>query len=348
MAEMDEQNEAKQREAEEARLEAQQKEALLEEQRSAERELQESQSRPNQIQRALGVPARVAAAMASATHPQEDEMQEWFEDGRLPCSCSLQLLLWEPVVPQLEGFGGILALKESAIAKRQQQRGDAKQQIQELSERLKALVEEEKRCEQEEKALKTDLEVLKQLNVVPLLPFVRSAARVERELASQLETALVTDPESLSALNEAEAGNPKLALLMNRFGANAGTIQRLAEYDGAEFPYLSEDQVKEDVAGLPRDQQVAVLYTHDRLKNGKAPFDEHDCALCDCETPEEMAAFLNENGLEQATADHIRRTGAFGRGALLFLTPQELQLGNDRETRSAWTRCRASHQKADK
>ena len=232
----------------------------------------------------------------------------------------------------MEVFDETLAAKESTLAKRQQQ-------IQELSEQLKALQEEEK-------TLMTELEVLKQLDVATLLPFVRSAAKVERELASELES--VTDPESLSALNEAEdeEGRPKLALLMNRFGANAGTIHKLAKYGGMDFPYLKEEQVKEIVAGLARDQQVAVLYTHDRLMFGKSPFAKHDCAICDCETPEEMAAFLKENGFELATADHIRETGAFGRGALLFLTPQELQLDEDGER--AWTRCRASHFKANK
>ena len=95
------------------------------------------------------------------------------------------------------------------------------------------------------------------------------------------------------------------------------------------------------VAGSPRDQVITVLYTQERLKNGKFPYVEHICALCDCETPEEMAYFLKEHGFERVTAEDIRRTGAFGRGTLLFLTPADLQLGKDAQR--ALARCRASH-----
>ena len=349
------QSEAKQREAERARSEAHEKEAqaLMEVQRNEERrqrELEESQSRPIQIQEALGVPIRVAVTLASAPHLQEAEMRKWFEDGRLPGSFSPKLL-WKPVVAQLERFGETLTAKEFAITSQQQQRENfsqkaqlVKQQIQELRDQLKGFEEEEQRCLQEENALKTKLKFLKELEVIDLLPFVRNAAKVEEELASELNAALDKDREGLFALNE--EGTPKLGLLMNCFGASARAIQELAEYSGTDFPYLPMEEVKALVAGLPRYQQDAVFYAQERLKNGKLPFAEHDCALCDCETPEEMAAFLHESGFEQVTADHIRRTGAFGRGALLFLTPQELQLGNGKDMPRALAKCRASHRKA--
>ena len=75
-------------------MEAQSREALLEEQRNEEKrcvvELEAIQSRAIQFERVFGVPTRMAVAMASAPHLQREEMRKWFEDGRLPCSFSLK------------------------------------------------------------------------------------------------------------------------------------------------------------------------------------------------------------------------------------------------------------------
>ena len=81
----------------------------------------------------------------------------------------------------------------------------------------------------------------------------------------------------------------------------------------------------------------------DRLIHGKLPFAEHDCTLCDCSTPEDMASFLQELGMSQVTADLIRQTGAFGKGALLFLTSQELHL--DKAQTLILYKARADHRK---
>ena len=164
-----------------------------------------------------------------------------------------------------------------------------------------------------------------------------------RSLVAQLEAQLDNDRECLFALKERES--PKLSLLMNCFGADARTIQALPDLGSMELAASHIDEIKPLVAALPREQQIVVLYTQDRLIHGKMPFAEHDCALCDCETPEEMANFLNENGLPTVTADIIRRTGAFGRGALLFLTAQELQLGNGKAQERALKQSRADHRK---
>jgi hypothetical protein len=129
---------------------------------------------------------------------------------------------------------------------------------------------------------------------------------------------------------------------LNAFGADARTIQALADLDSMDFIDLKEEELKKMVAKLPRDQQIVVLYAHERLDRGKLPFAEHDCALCDCETAEDMASFLKENGLERATADAIRRTGASGKGALLFLSLEELGLGNSAENK-ALKKCRSVH-----
>ena len=118
---------------------------------------------------------------------------------------------------------------------------------------------------------------------------------------------------------------------MNCFGADARTIQALAGLNSFELEASYITEIQQMVGALPSDQQIAVFYTQDRLLNGKRPFSKHDCALCDCETPEEMASFLNENGLPTVTADIIHRTGVFGRGALLFLTAKELQLESSAE-----------------
>jgi hypothetical protein len=57
-----------------------------------------------------------------------------------------------------------------------------------------------------------------------------------------------------------------------------------------------------------------------------------------------MASFLKENGLERVTADAIRRTGASGKGALLFLSFEELGLGNGTADKKAFLKCRFVHQ----
>ena len=299
------------------------------------------------FQRVLGVPARVAAAMASLPRPTQEQMKLWFEDGRLPCCLSTQLL-WSHVLTQLEQLDQIMATKRAAITKEQQKRmqasqgaNAAKREMEKLRSQIAAFEEEERAHSEAEKALLVQLEEFQKLDVAALKPFVSSAAKVEQELVFQMEAQLENDREGLFALKERES--PKLSLLMNCFGADARTIQALPDLDSMELAASHESEVKRLVATLPRDQQIIVLYTQDRLIHGKLPFVEHDCALCDCETAEEMANFLKENGLPTVTADIIRRTGAFGRGALLFLSAEELQLGKAQER--ALKLSRADHRK---
>ena len=78
------------------------------------------------FQRVLGVPARVAAVMASVPRPTEEQMKQWLEDGRLPCYFSIKLL-WSQVLTQLEQLDQSIATKRAAIAKEQQQRMQASQ-----------------------------------------------------------------------------------------------------------------------------------------------------------------------------------------------------------------------------
>ena len=301
------------------------------------------------FQRVLGVPARVAAAMASLTRPTEEQMEQWFEDGRLPCSFSVQLL-WSHALTQLEQLDQRVVTKRAAITKEQQKRTEAsqfanvaKREMQKLLSQIAAFEEAERTHAEAEKALLGELEECQELDVADLKPFVRSAAKVERQLVSRMEVQLVSDRDGLFALKERKS--PKLSLLMNCFGADARTIQALPVLDSMDLAASHENEVKTLVAALPRDQQIVVLYTQERLLQGNLPFTDHDCALCDCETPEEMANFLNENGLPTVTADIIRRTGAFGRGALLFLTAQELQLGNGKAQERALKQSRADHRK---
>ena len=307
----------------------------------------ELRKQATQIQKILLVPSRVAFAMASSPCLQNENLQKCFMDGRLPCSFSLQLL-WEPVIAQLEHFGQKVAAKESAIIRLQQKRNEsfrnacsAKQHIQELSDRLMAFEEEEHRCEEEEEILKKELEELEEMDIISLLPFVRSAAKVEKQLVFELEDKLSKDRDGLFALHE--EGSPKLSLLMNCFGAEKRTIKQLQDLNSKNFISHNMAEVNLLVSALPRVQQTVVRYTQERLKSGKLPFADHDCALCDCETPEEMANFLSEHGLKQVTADIVRKAGAYGRGALLFLTSQNLQLGNGQAEKRALRQSRASH-----
>ena len=213
------------------------------------------------LQRALRLPECTTDIMTRA-HPKHEEMRQWFEEGRLPCSFLLQPI-WEPILAQLD-----------------------------------------------------------HLNATALKKFVQLAAVVEKELVSQLEVQLAENRNGLLALSG--EGSPKLSLLLNCFGANLETIHRFRHYDSMDL--LSIRKEKWELTSLPKDQRTVVLYTRERLKKGKIPFGEHDCALCKCTTAEEMANFLNENGLQQVTADIIRQTGASGRGALLFLSVKDLQL----------------------
>jgi hypothetical protein len=309
----------------------------------------EQRKRSLLFQRVLGVPARVAAAMASVPRPAEKQMKQWLEDGRLPCYFSIKLL-WSQVLTQLEQLDQSIATKRAAIAKEQQQRmqasqgaNAAKREMKKLRSQIAAFEKAERAHAEAEKDLLAELEECQKMDVAALKPFVLSVAMVERKLVTQLEAQLVNDRECLFALKERES--PKLSLLMNCFGADARTIQALRDFDSMELAASSIIEINLMVAALPREQQIVVLYTQDRLIHGKMPFAEHDCALCDCETPEEMANFLNENGLPTVTADIIRRTGAFGRGALLFLTAQELQLGNGKAQERALKQSRADHRK---
>ena len=105
-----------------------------------------------------------------------------------------------------------------------------------------------------------------------------------------------------------------------------------------------EAEVRSIVSVLPKGQQVVVLYVRERLEMGILPFSEHDCALCACETADQMSRFLNENGLPQVTTNLIRHIGVFGRGALLFLSAKDIQL--EEKDRRALTLSRQAHRKS--
>ena len=175
-----------------------------------------------------------------------------------------------------------------------------------------------------------------------LRAFAQSAAEVEIELISELEAQLINDREGLFALCEK---GPKLSLLLNCFGACTETVLTLEHLNSMDLMVISPEELKSLIVNLPRDQQIAALYTQERLSYGKLPFGEHECAICNCETADEMAAFLDEQGMQKVTADLINQTGAFGRGSLLFLTTQELQLDNDKVQKALLSKARADHHK---
>ena len=176
-------------------------------------------------------------------------------------------------------------------------------------------------------------------------PFVRLAVQMERKLISQMEAQLEEDKGGLLSLFN-ERGVPKLGLLLNCFGADAKTILILRNLSSAELLLCADSEVESMIRNLPKDQQNVVLYTRDWLEKGKLPYAGHDCAICNCETVEEMASFLEKNGLSQVTADIIHQTGASGRGALLFLSTEDLHISSERAEQKAWTACLEVHYKS--
>ena len=302
------------------------------------------------IKTLLGVSDRLAACLAESPHPSRKEMKQRFEKGRLPCSFSDQLL-WDPLLPRLTRLETDQTRIRQSIAEQQQKRREAAQgafrvqrDIKALHLELAAFSKAEQFHSNQEDELLSELNQLKTLDINSLARFIKSAAQVEKELVKQLEAQLVQDRDELSALHEKRS--PKLSLLLNCFGANEETIQALEQFKSVDLTTLSVEELKPFLTDLPREQQIVVLYTQERLVNGKLPLSDHDCALCDCETAEQMAAFLNEHGLLRVTAELIHSTGAIGRGALLFLSPKELQMDNGALDQMAFTRSRAGHRKA--
>jgi hypothetical protein len=263
----------------------------------------------------------------------------------LPCSFSLQPL-WEPILAQLDHFEQALISKRNAITRKQLKKMEASQRVQftqekieELHDQLDAFKEKERSLADKERTLLAELKEYEKRNLATLKPFVRSAALMERKLVSQMEAKLEEGTDGLFSLNK--EGSPKLGLLLNCFGAEANTIQALRNLSSADLLSYGDSEVESMVWALPKDQQIVVLYARDQLEKGKLPYAGHECAICDCETAEEMASFLNENGFKQVTADIIRQTGASGRGALLFLSIQDLQL--EEKDQEALALCRQAH-----
>jgi predicted nucleic acid-binding Zn-ribbon protein len=261
-------------------------------------------------------------------------MRRLFQEGQLPCSFSSQLV-WEPVLTNLQEFAQRMEGQRAEIAEEQREREQTaqaiqatKQQMEELRIQLARFEAKEASHAEREKSVMLQLQACEKVDVPALLPFVQSACEEEKKVALELKSQLEDDRTGLFALKE--EGTPKVGLLLNSFGASVQTIEVLSDHNSMDLMGKSVDEVKALVAGLPRDQQTVALFTHERLNYGRLPFGEHDCALCDCETPEEMANFLNENGLPTVTAETIRRSGASGRGVLLFLSAQDLQLADSR------------------
>ena len=249
------------------------------------------------LQEVLRVSARVASVLAAP--PPEGEIKQWFEDGRLPCSLSLKLL-WEPILAQLDDLDRTLINKRNAINNEQIEKLIAshgvyctQRDIEKLHSQLDAFKEKERFHADQEETLLAYLKEYWKLNVTAFKPFVRLVAQMEREIVSQMEAQLEEDKEGLFSLKE--EGSPKLGLLLNCFGAEAKTIQTLSDLSSAGLLLCGEKELESMVWALPRDQQIVVLYTRERLKEGKPPYAQHDCAICDCETADQMASFLNKH-----------------------------------------------------
>ena len=268
------------------------------------------------------------ALVIASPLPTHSELKDSFVSGRLPCSFS-QEPLWPSTIAELERFDPKMAQLQSDIAAEGLKRDEIVQEtqkteehIQELKERVIRLKEAEQVHSANEKKLQEELEQCKRLDILTFKQFAESAARKERELVTQLEAELVEQKELLSYQEE----GPKLSLLLNCFGAGEETIQALKHLTSEDLIDLLAEDFKKLIDKLPRDQQIVALYTQERLSYGQAPHLRHDCTLCNCATAEEMAAFLNDLGMHHITVDLIQKTGAFGRGSLLFLTSEELQL----------------------
>ena len=292
---------------------------------------------------------RMAVSLASVNHLEKEEMRQCFEEGRLPCSFSLKLL-WAPVAAILERIEEDLSGKLLRIAEEQRKRQEAfkkrekaQRKIQKLEDRIATFKAAEQHHENQETTLKEEIREWQALNLPTLKQFARTAAETEEELVTQLEAQLEVDRSHLLANHE--RGGPKLGLLLNCFGAEEATINVLAEFNGGDFAKLTGTQLDSLVSTLASNQRTVVRYTHERLNNGKLPFIEHDCILCDCETPSQMASFLRECGLPGVTEELIRQTGASGRGALLFLSAKDLKLGNRKAIQKALTKSRSRHLK---
>ena len=269
--------------------------------------------------------------MLSAPSLTKREIKERFEDGSLPLSFS-QTPLWASVLSKLDRLQPKIERQHSAIAEEQRklevasrETQNALRMIQELSEKVSHFEEAERVHAAAVQTLRDELQEWQELDIDSLKVFAQSAADVEKKLVTQLEDQLLNDKDGLFALTD-ESEEPKLSLLLNCFGARKDSIQALKDVSSVDLAMISVGELKELMANLPRDQQNVILYTQERLLYGAFPFAEHDCALCDCESAEDMAAFLQELGLRHITVDLVQQTGSFGRGALLFLTTQELRL----------------------
>ena len=273
-------------------------------------------------------------------------MKLWFEEGRLPCGFS-QEPIWDSILAKLKRFDSEMTTRKSTILEKQQRKKlisqeiqSALETIQKLAIKISQLEEEERSHAAAEETLQAELEAWQKLDVSILKSFVQSAADMENELVRQLEFQLARDREGLLSLRE--EGGPKLGLLLNCFGADEKSIRALKDLSSMDLLMITGDEFNMLMADIPRNQHIAVLYAQERLLHGKLPFADHDCALCDCESAEDMAAFLQENGMI-VSADLIRQTGAFGRGSLLFLTTQELDLNSAQK--SLLNKARADHRR---
>jgi hypothetical protein len=286
--------------------------------------------------------------MASSPPQTKAEMKKWFEEGRFPSSLSKELL-WASILFKLDQFGSAMDEKRSAVAKEQQKLETASQEtqnalrmIQELNEKVTGLRVVENFHATALETLQAELKEWEELNITSMKVLAQSAVEMEKELVSQLQDQLLTDRNDLLALNE-DGDGPKLSFLLNCFGAGEETIRELKDLSSMEFVMISVKELEERMVNLPRDQHIVVLYAQERLNHGRVPFDEHDCALCNCESAEDMSAFLQEHGL-QVSPDLIRQTGALGRGALLFLTAQDLHLESPAQ-KSLLFKARADHRR---
>ena len=97
-------------------------------------------------------------------------MREWFEDGRLPCSLSVQLI-WEDVLVSLTQLDATVAHQREAITEEQQKQENAAQRIQEPRAQLAAFEEDEKSSAERIQTLRAELEVFQKLDMAKLIHF---------------------------------------------------------------------------------------------------------------------------------------------------------------------------------
>lgn len=160
-------------------------------------------------------------------------------------------------------------------------------------------------------------------NIYNVIDFGNVVQEVEYSLVCSVENQMEKNFEEFSALSDIHTEKPKLSLVFNAVGLSSEFIKKNENLNGLEF-FSSSYSPSYDFNLFER---LDVIYLKHMQTKNLIPYSKHDCALCSCNTTQELLLLLKKRKLnaQETFLDFLNEQQING-PRILMLSPHDLDL----------------------